>query len=82
LRRGIHQTLDELSKSTQQQPLRKIERLATERCLQILIEAAIGVGKECCKKEGNAHSGDAYNTLLNTYDLLNSQIPHKKARLE
>ena len=69
-------TLGELAESAQQQPLRKIERLAAERSLQILVEAAIGVAKHCCKKSGKPNSGDAYSNLLTTHDLLESQIPH------
>lgn len=68
--------LNELSDIAAQQPLRKFDRLATERSLQILVEAAIGVAKHCCKKAGKNISGDAYSNLLNAHDLLNSQIPH------
>jgi len=39
--------LNELSDIAAQQPLRKFDRLATERSLQILVEAAIGVAKHC-----------------------------------
>lgn len=70
------ETLNELAETTKQQPLRKIERLAAERSLQIMIEAAIGVAKHCCKKAGKTHSGDAYKNLLTAHDLLNSNIPH------
>jgi len=70
------ETLNELAEITKRQPLRKIERLAVERSLQIVIEAAIGVAKHCCKKAGKTHSGDAYKNLLTAHDLLNSNIPH------
>lgn len=70
------ETLNELAEATKRQPLRKIERLAAERSLQITIEAAIGVAKHCCKKAGKTHSGDAYKNLLTAHDLLNSNIPH------
>jgi len=70
------ETLSELAETTKRQPLRKIERLAAERSLQIMIEAAIGVAKHCCKKAGKTHSGDAYKNLLTAHDLLNSNIPH------
>ena len=70
------ETLNELAEITKRQPLRKIERLAAERSLQIMIEAAIGVAKHCCKKAGKTHSGDAYKNLLTAHDLLNSNIPH------
>jgi uncharacterized protein YutE (UPF0331/DUF86 family) len=70
------ENLDELSDISQKQPLGKFEQLATERCLQILIESAIGVAKHCCKKAGKTHSGDAYKNLLTAHNLLNSQIPH------
>ncbi len=69
-------TLGELADNAKQRPLRKIERLAAERSLQILVEAAIGVAKHCCKKAGKASSGDAYRNLLTTHDLLSSNIPH------
>ena len=70
------ETLNELAEAIKLQPLRKIERLAAERSLQIMIEAAIGVAKHCCKKAGKANSGDAYKNLLTAHDLLNSNIPH------
>ncbi|WP_420590769.1 type VII toxin-antitoxin system HepT family RNase toxin [Bacterioplanoides sp.] len=70
------ETLNELAEAIKLQPLRKIERLAAERSLQIMIEAAIGVAKHCCKKAGKTHSGDAYKNLLTAHDLLNSNIPH------
>ena len=70
------ETLNELAEAIKLQPLRKIERLAAERSLQIMIEAAIGVAKHCCKKAGKTNSGDAYKNLLTAHDLLNSNIPH------
>jgi len=70
------ENLGELSEIAQKQPLGKFDQLATERCLQILIESAIGVAKHCCKKAGKTHSGDAYKNLLTAHHLLNSQIPH------
>ncbi|WP_419810605.1 DUF86 domain-containing protein [Bacterioplanoides sp.] len=74
------ETLNELADNIKQQPLRKIERLAAERSLQILIESAIGVAKHCCKKAGKTNSGDAYRILLITHDLLGSNIPHAVLR--
>ena len=68
--------LNELSELAAQQPLRKFDRLATERSLQMLVESAIGVAKHCCKKAGKSVSGEAYRNLLTAHDLLNSQIPH------
>lgn len=74
------ENLGELSEIAQKQPLGKFDQLATERCLQILIESAIGVAKHCCKKAGKTHSGDAYKNLLTAHGLLNSQIPHATLR--
>lgn len=68
--------LNELSDIAAQQPLRKFDRLATERCLQMLVESAIGIAKHCCKKAGKSVSGEAYRNLLTAHDLLNSPIPH------
>ncbi|MCD8520836.1 MAG: DUF86 domain-containing protein [Saccharospirillaceae bacterium] len=76
LRHGILADLDELSELAQQQPLRKFERLAVERCLQITVNAAISASVHCCKKAGKSVSGEAYINLLTAHDLLNSQIPH------
>lgn len=68
--------LNELSELAMQQPLRKFDRLATERSLQMLVESAIGIAKHCGKKAGNSVSGDAYRNLMTAHDLLNSPIPH------
>ncbi|MFK4751967.1 MULTISPECIES: type VII toxin-antitoxin system HepT family RNase toxin [Oceanospirillaceae] len=69
-------TLAELAELATQAPLRKIERLAVERSLQILVEAAIGVAKHCCKQANIPASGDGYGTALKAHDMLQSQIPH------
>src|SRR5690606_5969377 len=76
LRHGILADLDELSELAQQQPLRKFERLAVERCLQITVNAAISASVHCCKKAGRSVSREAYRNQLTAHDLLNSQIPH------
>ena len=76
LRHGILTNLDELAELAQQQPLRKFERLAAERCLQITVNAAISASVHCCKKAGKSASGDAYRNLMTAHDLLNSPIPH------
>lgn len=68
--------LDELADMAQQQPLRKFERLAVERSLQILIEAAIGVAKHCCKQAGITTAADGYASALKAHDLIQSHIPH------
>lgn len=75
-------TLDELAELAQQSPLRKFERLAVERSLQILVEAAIGVSKHSCKHAGIHTPPDAssytyaWACVLKTHDLIQSQIPH------
>jgi uncharacterized protein YutE (UPF0331/DUF86 family) len=68
--------LSELAELAQQQPLRKFERLAVERSLQILIEAAIGVAKHCCKQGNISTAADGYACALKAHDLIQSQIPH------
>lgn len=76
LKHRILADLDELAELAKQQPLRKFERLAAERCLQITVDAAITVSIHCCKKAGKNVSGEAYRNLLSAHDLLNSPIPH------
>lgn len=76
LRRGTLPCLNELTDLAKQRSLGKFERLASERCLQIMMDAAISISQHCCKKAGKIHSGNAYRNLLTTHDLLNSNIPH------
>lgn len=80
LRRGILPCLNELADLAKQRPLGKFERLTSERCLQIMMDAAISISQHCCKKAGKTHSGDAYKNLLTAHHLLNSQIPHATLR--
>jgi len=68
--------LAELADMAQQQPLRKFDRLAVERCLQILIEAAIGVAKHCCKQANVTAAAEGYASVLKAHDLIESQVPH------
>ncbi|MFL0808610.1 MAG: DUF86 domain-containing protein [Oceanobacter sp.] len=73
-------TLGELSDIANARPLRKLERLATERSLQVLVEAAIGTAKQCCKQAQLTTPGDSYATALKAHDLLQSHIPHAVLR--
>lgn len=79
MRQHTQQQLDnlsELAEMAQQQPLRKFDRLAVERSLQMLLEAAIGVAKHCCKKGKVTTASDGYASVLSAHDLIESQVPH------
>lgn len=70
------EVLNELSEQLQSQPLRKIERLAAERCLQTLVEAAIGASTHTCKAAGLTQPNDVFAVMLKAHDVLQSHIPH------
>lgn len=71
------EVLNELSVQLKSQPLRKIERLAAERCIQILVEAAIGASKHTCKTSGVSAPADAFGVMLKAHDVLQSNLPHR-----
>lgn len=63
-------TLDELSMIASRYPLQKIERLAVERCIHLLVESAISVARNCLNKAAVQSPNDAYGVLLRAQDLL------------
>lgn len=63
-------TLDELSMIASRYPLQRVERLAVERCIHLLVESAISVARNCLNKAAVQSPNDAYGVLLRAQDLL------------
>lgn len=69
-----------LAKQYQQGPLNRIQQLAAERTLQVLLEATIGAAKHWAKKVTGHPSNEAmkaFNQLLQT-GLISDDIPWRK----
>jgi uncharacterized protein YutE (UPF0331/DUF86 family) len=67
--------LDELSTIFKQRPLSFNERSATERSLQVIVEAAIGCSKHLLKSKGKPVPSEARANIERTYELLGITNP-------
>jgi len=68
------EVLDELAQMSRAGNLSRIERLAVERSLQVLIEACVGAAKHVCKRAGKQHLADAYGCMSKAADIISAEV--------
>ena len=69
------QTLKELSATAQSRSLTYTERSAVERCIQVLVEIAIGASKHVIKHHHAPVPSDSYASIAQAHALIGKSTP-------